>query len=315
MLHGRAAALALALVFAAGCAGAGIDSTAPPTSAVPQGLDGSSAARFILAHAGTASRSPQSFGRDGNDDDGDWGTLQLPFVQSCGNGTLATDCAVWAWTSSPRGPRDAARSAQSVTPAGTPPVLNFCRDASLAPFGFSFAAPVVSAGPSPFALAYTGTHAPPIATFATRRWNVDVQGTFSSTATIAPNGSVSPLLADGASRGWLVFFTWSWPADILLVPYAINEIQLRSGSSPLTVPRSGSAELGAFDCLNRGITARRSNASFGFAPSLRGDTLTAANPLAATVYGGSNPSGSIALGDDRGARTTAQVVAGPAPGR
>jgi hypothetical protein len=324
MLHGRVAALALALTLAAGCSGGG---SAPAPQAAGLGASTnapseSSAARYILANAtaGSSSRAPQRFDGDGDEDDGGWSTLQLPVVRPCGNGTYATDCTVWNWTrnggGAGGGTRSAARAPQSTADVGTPPILNFCSGGPNAPFGYTFAAPVLAAGPSVFSLTYLGTHAPPIVTFATRWWNVSVQNSFAGTSTVAPQIAVSPALSGGASRGWLVFFTWSWPADILLVPYAIDEIQLAAGSSPLTVPRNGSAQLGAFDCLGRSIAAKRSNTSFGFSPNLRGgDAVTGASPLTATVYGGSNPSGTIFLSDDRGARTSAPVVAGPAATR
>ncbi|HEY0393224.1 MAG TPA: hypothetical protein VGD01_01895 [Candidatus Elarobacter sp.] len=321
MLHGRFAALALAATFFAGCSGGGGSAPAPPATAVASTANvpsESSAARYILASAGSAgtTRAPQRYDGD-DDDDGGWSALQLPLVRSCANGTFATDCGVWVWThggDTGGGTRSAARAPQSAgTVAGTPPVLNFCSGAPGAPFGYAFASPLLAAGPSTFGLSYTGTHAPPIVSFATRWWNVSLQGTFTGTSTLAPQIAVTPTLTGGASRGWLVFFTWSWPADILLVPYAIDEIQLVAGSSPLAVPRNGSATLGAFDCLGRGIVARRSNASFGFSPNLRTETIAAPDPLSATVFGGSNPGGTVSLSDDRGARTSAKVVAAPSP--
>jgi hypothetical protein len=317
MLNARAGALALAMTLAAGCGSAGSAPPAPPAAAQPQAGQNapaeSSAARYILAKTGGASRAPQHFDGDNDEDDGDFGTLQLPVIRSCGNGTYATDCAAWSWTSSPGGTRSAARAPQTVG-TGTPPILNFCRDAASMPLAFTPSAPVLASGSTTFSLSYTGTKAPPIVTFATRWWNVALTGTFSGTSTIAPAMSFAPTLTNGASRGWLVFFTWSWPADILLVPYAINEIQLDAGSAPLTVPRGGSATLDAFDCLSRPIAAKRSGSGFGFSSDLRAASATsAAAELRAPVFGGSNPNGFVYLSDDRGARTTAQVVPGPSP--
>ncbi len=154
-------------------------------------------------------------------------------------------------------------------------------------------------------------------TFATRWWNLAVQNSFTGTATVAPAITVTPVLSGAAARGWLVFFTWSWPADILLVPYAIDEIQPEAGSSPLAVPQRGSARLRAFDCLGRKIAATRDGSGFGFSADLRAATaVSQPGMLDTTVFGGASPAGSIGLSDDRGARAAVPVVAGsPAPGR
>jgi len=320
MSRGRSIAVSLALLLGAGCASS---ASAPPVPAPQQAQPAppypaeSSAARHILANVGkdrAASRSPQSW--EGDDDDGGWDELQLPAVQPCGNGTYATDCSVWVWrTGSPGGTRSAVRSAQSVN-TSAPPVLNFCRDAALYPadLGPPAIAPSGLAASS-FSLRYAGTKPAPIVSFATGWWNVKLQGTFSGTSTYAPSMTVTPALTTGAARGWLVFFTWSWPADIALVPYAINEIQLAASSSPLAIPPAGSAQLGAFDCLGRTIVARKRGSDFGFSPDLGVSSLTSAgSELNAPVYGGANPGGSVLLSDDRGARTTAAVVsANPSP--
>jgi hypothetical protein len=318
MFNARAGALALAMSLAAGCGSGATPPPSPPAAAQPQAALNapaeSSAARYILAKTGGTGRAPQHFDGDGDEDDGGWGTLQLPAIRSCGNGTFATDCAAWSWTSAPGGTRGAARTAQSIT--GTPPILSFCRDGAAMPLSFTPSAPVLVSGPSTFSLSYTGTKTPPIVSFATRWWNVSLTGTFTGTATTAPAMSFTPTLTDGAARGWLVFFTWSWPADVLLVPYAINEIQLDAGSSPLTVPRGGSAVLDAFDCLGRTIRAQRTESGFGFSPDLHAPSAASAgSELRATVFGGSNPNGFVHLSDDRGARTPAQIVPGPPPTR
>jgi hypothetical protein len=329
MSHGRSVAVSLALLLAAGCASGG--STPPPAPALQQPQAAaqypteSSAARHILANAGrsgTTSRAPQSWdGRDDDDDDGGWGELQLPVISSCGNGTYATDCAVWVWgsngTGNAGGTRSAVRSAQSVA-AGTPPVLNFCRDAALFPSDLGApASPLTDLRTSSFSLSYSGTKPAPIVSFATRWWNVKLEHTFSGSSTFAPAIAVTPTLTGGAARGWLVFFTWSWPSDIMLVPFAINEIQAGAGSSPLAIPAGGAAQLGAFDCLGRKITARKRGSGFGFNASLSASSLTSAgSELNAPVFGGAAPSGSVALSDDRGARTGVPVVAAsasPAP--
>ena len=238
MSQGRSIAVSLALLLAAGCASGG--STPAPAPAQQQAQSvaqfpaESSAARHILANAGrggATSRSPQGWdGRDDADDDGGWGELTLPAIQSCGNGTYATDCTVWVWgtngSGSSGGTRSAVRSTQSVS-AGTPPALNFCRDAALFPSDLGApASPLTGLGTSSFSLSYSGTKATPIVSFATRWWNVKLERTFSGNATFAPAIGVTPVLTNAAARGWLVFFTWSWPSDIMLVPYAINEIQV-----------------------------------------------------------------------------------------
>jgi hypothetical protein len=314
----RSIALSFSLLLAAGCASGG-SVTPPATPQQPQAAlpypAESSAARQILANVGRGGasvRTPAGWG-GGDDDDGGWGELELPAIQSCGNGTYATDCTAWVWTrNGSGGPRNAARSAQSVA-IGAPPVLNFCRDASLIPMDFS-GAPVIGAAPTQFSLSYAGSKAPPIVTFATR-WNLGVQGSFTGTSTVAPAIIATPALTGAASRGWLIFFTWTWPADILLVPYAINEIQVDAGSSPLAVPPGGSAALRAFDCLGRKIAAKKRGSGFGFSADLRAGSFTSAgSELNAPVFGGSNPNGSIALSDDRGARTAVTVAPGsPAP--
>ena len=170
-------------------------------------------------------------------------------------------------------------------------------------------------GTSAFYLAYTGTKPAPIVTFATRWSNVSVANTFIGTATVANPVTLAPIVTGSAYRGWLVFFTWSWPADILAIPFAVNEIQLSAASAPLAVPPGGSAPLGAFDCLGRPIAATAAGADFGFNPNHSGAKATSASAeLNVPVYGGTNPSGAVYLSDDRGARTVDPVVAGsPAP--
>ncbi|MEA2719342.1 MAG: hypothetical protein QOJ39_1206 [Candidatus Eremiobacteraeota bacterium] len=315
----RFAALSAAMLLGSGCTSSGsVTPAAAPRAQAPAFPAESSAARQILANvgrAGATARTPQGW-TGGDDDDGGWSELQLPAIRPCGNGTYATDCAAWLWTTSPRGGRSGARSAESAA-IGTPPVLNFCRDATTIPQDFTTADPVVTAGPAQFSLSYAGSKPAPIVTFATRWWNVGVQNSFAGNAVTAPAITVTPALGDAASRGWLVFFTWSWPADVLLVPYAINEIQVEAGSTPLAVPQRGSARLRAVDCLGRKIAAKRGGSGFGFSADLRSASFTsAASLLDLTVFGGPSPNGSIALSDDRGARTSVPVAAGiPAPGR
>ena len=310
MIHGRTVALALAGLLAGGCAAGG--SVAPPApqqlQSVAQYPAESSAARFILAgtSANGAARAPQGWNSDG-DDDGGRSELHLPSLRPCGAGSYATDCSVWVFTPG-HSTRAAARSVQSL-PATSPPALNFCRDGGNFPadLGPPATPSLLLLAPYTFGLAYTGIKTPPIVTFVTRSANLGVQGTFSGNSTSA-SLSLTPVLTTGAARGWLVFFTWSWPADILLVPYEINEIQLAASSSPLTIPAGGSATLGAFDCLGRPIVARKAGSGFGFNRNVTGEVVTStASELNVPVFGGAHPSGVIDLRDDRGAQVTVPV--------
>ena len=322
MINSRTVALAFAALLVTGCTTG--SSVTPPAqmqqaqSAAHYPAD-SSAARAILASAGggATSRAPQRWSGEGDQDDGGWDELRLPALEPCGGGTYAVTCAAWAFGPGGGPTRSAARAAQSLA-GGTPPVLNFCRDGGLFPsdLGAPAIAPQLLGATYTFSLSYVGAHAAPIVSFATRWWNINVQGTFTGTSTTASRIAVTPVLTTGASRGWLIFFTWSWPADILLVPYAINEIQLGAGSPPLAIPANGSATLGAFDCLGRRITARTTGAGFGFNPNLSGTTATSpASELNVPVYGGSHPSGYIYLSDDLGARTLDPVTLAPGGGR
>jgi hypothetical protein len=315
----RPLAASFALILAAGCSGSGPSAAPPPVQAQSGSLypADSPAARHILANVGTApaGRAPQRwYGHDDeHEDDGGEGELQLPAIVPCGNGTFATDCSVWSYGNG--GTRSVGRRTESIA-IGTPPALNFCRDAAL--FPPELAPPAIRPfplGTYAFSLRYLGTKAPPIVTFATRWWNVNVTGTFAGTSTYAPAIAVSPNLTNGASRGWLIFFTWSWPTDILLIPNAINEIQLSRASSPLAIPAHGTATLGAFDCLGQTIHADRAGHDFGFSPDLNAPTFTSTNSeLNTAVFGGANPSGFIFLSDNLGARTVDPVVpAAPAP--
>jgi len=265
MTHGCTVALAVAALLASGCAGGSVTPAPPPPQQQIAGapsLTESSAARFILANVGSAARSPQ---RAGGDDEGGRGELQLPELQPCGLGTFATDCSAWVFASG-HATRATVRSAQSVASA-SPPALNFCRDSAGFPADLGAPAlPIQSLFATfSFGLTYAGTKPAPIVTYVTRSANISVQGTFAGTAVSAPSIALTPVLTTSASRGWLVFFTWSWPADILLVPYEINEIQLAASSSPLAVPAGGSAPLGAFDCLGRPIVARADGSFFSLA--------------------------------------------------
>ena len=324
MTFGRSIALGFALLLAAGCSG-GSSSTTPapwPPPQQPQSKalypQDSSAAKTILANVGSAAaRAPQGWTGDGDHDadDGDLSTLVLPKIVSCGDGTYSTDCSLWRW-GSPTGTRSVARGGLALSGInGTAPSLNFCRDALLYPSDLGApATPIFGGSLYGFTLTYLGTKQAPIVGFATRWWNVSFSSGFTGTSKTG-NVTLSPTLTNGASRGWLAFFTWSWPADVMLVPYAINEIQLNAASSPLAVPANGSAQLGAFDCLGRPIAATRFGSGFGFNPAQASGLITsAAAELNAPVYGGRNPNGLIYLSDDKGARTVTTVApATPGP--
>ncbi len=313
MSFARRLAISLSLALVAGCSGGGATVGLAPAPLQPQSAplypDSSSAARHILSGI-ESSRSAQRHD-DGREDDGDWHALHLPVLQPCGNGILASDCSVWSFTNG-RTPR--ALATASITLA-SPPVLNFCRDAGLFPADLGTPAqPMLGIGTSAFSLRYAGTKPAPIVSFATRWWDVALANTFTGTSTSANAIALTPLTADTAYRGWLVFFTWSWPADILAIPFAVNEIQLGAATSPLAIPPGGSAALGAFDCLGRPIAALAAGSGFGFNPDGSGTQRTSAtSELNAPVYGGTSPSGAVYLSDDRGARTTDPVVAAAPP--
>ncbi len=303
----RPLAISLSLLLAAGCSsGSGVAPLAPqrPPSA-PLFPAGSSAAQHILGGI-DASRAAQHRDEGNEDDDGGWHDLHMPVLQSCGNGIVATDCSVWTFSNG----RVGRSLPAAATPIANAPALNFCRDTfPVADLGAP-AQPVSGLVTSAFYLAYTGKKPAPIVTFATRWWDVSVANTFTGNATVADPVTFAPVVTSSAYRGWLVFFTWSWPADILAIPFAVNEIQLAAASAPLAIPAGGSATLGAFDCLGRPIAAFAIGSGFGFNPDLSGTRLTSAGPeLNVPVYGGANRNGAIHLSDDHGARTVDPVAA------
>jgi hypothetical protein len=318
MSFARPLAISLSLLLAAGCA-SGSGTVAPLTPparqqppVAPLFPAGSSAAQHILGGIDTSRAAQHRDEGDTDEDDGGRHELRLPVLQSCGNGILATDCSVWTFTNG-RGGRSLRSTAG--TPLANPPTLNFCRDSFPAGDLGAPSQPMLGLVTSAFYLAYTGSKPAPIVTFATRWSNVSVANTFTGTATIANPVTLAPVVMDSAYRGWLVFFTWSWPADILAIPFAVNEIQLSAVSAPLAIPPDGFAQLGAFDCLGRPITATAAGSSFGFNSDHTGPRVTSATAeLNVPVYGGANPSGAVYLSDDRGARTVDAVTAGtPAP--
>src|ERR1700687_4343299 len=176
----RGIAAACGMILAAGCTGGGT-SVAPTPSGAQSGAlypADSPADRHILANVRTnaGSRAPQSWHgneNDENEDDGGEGELQLPAIVPCGNGTFATDCAVWSY----------GNGGQRGSVGSTPPALNFCRDA--AQFPPDLGPPATRPYPLAvyaFTLKYAGTKSPPIVSFATRWWNVNLHG-FTGTST------------------------------------------------------------------------------------------------------------------------------------
>ena len=313
---GRTVALAGALLLAAGCGGGGGSSPAPAAPGAPAPTPtpvpalfpaGSSAASYILANV-NPSQTSVSRQAPTDQDDGGWSQLQLPPLQPCGNGALATDCRVWIFAAAGS---SAARRPRTPIVGSHPPTFNFCRDAAAYPGDLGRSAiPITGLSGQSFSLAYSGTKALPVVAFATRWWTVGLANTFAGNATIAPSISVTPALSDTAARGWLLFFTWSWPADVLAIPFQINEVQLSATSSPLAIPPGSSGTLGAFDCVGRPLTATApSGSGFGFSPDLSTTGVTSPGAeLNVPLYTGPAPSGSAILYDDRGAVTATPVT-------
>ena len=314
MKHGRRSSWLLALVVAAGCSAGGSGRAVPapdtaslaPQTAQPAIPSESSAARYILGRV-DARRT-----LSGGDDDSGKNDLDLPALAQCAGGALATDCAAWRLGTAPTVDR-----LGHVHPGSGPPNLNLCRDVAAFPDDLDKRVPGPAAvGPQTFAVTYLGSKPAPVVSFATHWWQVRLGGTFAGTATSAPAVTLTPVDTTHGYRGWLVFFTWSWPADVLLVPFSVNEIQLAATSAPLTIPLGGSANSGAFDCLGRTIQAVASDDLSFDAAGLRHGLTTAGSELNAPVYALRNGDGRLTLADDRGARTIVPVSLGtpvPAP--
>lgn len=317
----RIVGLSLGLLLMTGCGGGGGSSSgggsvapsAPAPSPSPTLPSTSSAAAYLVSNV-NVSPPPTPYGPT-NQDDGGWSQLNLPTLQQCGNGTLATDCAVWSFveqttSSNARSPR-AARRPRVAVAGSQPPTLNFCRDSASYPVADlgSSAIPVEGMGTDTFSVTYSGTKQAPIVTFATRPWAVNVAGTFSGSATSAPAIAITPAVTGTPSRGWLLFFTWTWPADVLLIPYQVNEIQLNAASSPLAVAPKSSGRLGAFDCLAHPITATASlGTGFGFSADLKTSSVTSTGAeLSVPIYTGAAPSGEAVLYDALGATVQTPV--------
>lgn len=312
----RTLAVAAALSLVIGCSGGGSSggsSVAPPAAPTPTPtpapLLGSSAAAHILAAVNQAAvTSPQPIAT-GAPDDGGEGELQLPSLGDCGNGSLSNNCAAWIFAAAVTS--SSARRPLVLLPPGQPPVLNFCRDAGTYPraeFGPS-AQPVLALQPGAFSLAYVGSQAGPIGTFVTRQWVLDVQNTFAQNALTAPAISVTPTLSTTAGRGWIVFFSWTWPADVLLVPYSVNEIQLAATSAPLGVPAGSSANLRAFDCLGRPLNASATGAGVGFDAAYTQQSASSTTAiLDVPVFASATSAGTVVVGDDAGARASVHVL-------
>jgi hypothetical protein len=248
------------------------------------------------------------YGRD-NQDDGGFGELRLPQLEQCGNGVLSTDCKLWSFSGTSGS--SSARAPRVVVIGSSPPTLNFCRDSASYPSDLG--RPAIGIGNLSgkiFSLSYLGTKTLPIVTFATHPWTVSITNTFAGTATKASTIGVTPTITDTPGRGYVLFFTWSWPADVLLIPYQINEVQLAASSSPLAIPANSSATLGAFDCIGRPISATSFFGSgFGFSADLTSSTVTSPGPeLNVPIFTGAAPSGNAVLWDDRGATAVTPVT-------
>jgi hypothetical protein len=299
VIHGRILAIALGFALLAGCSSAGtsVPAGSQATQASQQHAlapSGSSAAQHILAHFDTTSsvRRAQSVG-GGSYDDGGWSELSLPVLQSCGNGSFSNDCANWAWA-------PGSRVSGSL---GGPPSLNFCATTFPASLG-SPALPIQALNtPDTFGISYVGTQPLPIVSLGTRSYVASITGSFGNTA--SATFTVTPLLTTLAGRGWLVFFTWSWPADVFVLPYQVNEIQLAASSSPLGLSTGGTASLEAADCLGDSIDALALGLGFSFSPppthgfAFPDITASSKGPaMDQTVYAtAANPQGSILLYD------------------
>ena len=308
----------LAAALLAGCsAGSGT----VPSSVTPggdPGLSGSSAARHILANV-TGTRAAAGHHAESGYDDGGFGQLQLPQLVACGDGIYSTNCSLWSYpfTTSPNA---GARSAQTVVIGGGgggssgPPVLNFCAaQPSWAQFladAGSNAAPVLHRlGPVNFSVRYLGTQTGPIVTFGTNPFVASLTGSFASGATAA-QFTMTPSVTTSAGRGWLLFFTWSWPADILLIPYSVNEIQLAPYDASVALSSaSPTAKLAALDCLGESIAAK----TFGKGVTLGAPAATSlTGELLTTITGGSSPA-TIVLTDGAGASAAVPVNGGTTP--
>lgn len=306
MTYGRTLALALSMLLLAGCGG-GVAPSAQSALRDAQGNAipaGSSAAAHILAHADTGRRTAASL--QPQYDDGGIGSLQLPQIVACTDGTYSNDCADWTLASAATSTGPCPRTNPNCH-AGVGADLNFCAAGYPSDIPAPALAPV-AVSPQTLSLAYGGSAAGPILTFSTRPWAVTVTGTFSGTSTSAPSLTVAPVASPFASRGWLVFFTWSWPADVLLIPYQVNEIQVSAASSPLPLAGGSPTQLGAADCLGRSVTALALGRDFGFSADLRAKQAASRGPeLNVPVWFASAASGSILLVDDRGATALTTV--------
>jgi hypothetical protein len=317
---GRIIGLSLLLLLATGCGGGGGSSSASgsvaPSPATPSPTPSYPATSSAAAHlVGNVNQSPPPAPYGPTDpDDGGWSQLDLPPLTQCGDGALATDCTVWSFAvhSSTAAARSSVgmRHPRTAVVGSEPPTLNFCRNAGAYPAGLGPSAiPVNGLSGDTFSLTYSGTKQLPIVTFATRPWAASVTNSFTGTSTSAPAIDVTASLSDTPARGWLLFFTWTWPADVLLVPYQVNEIQLNAASSPLAIKPNSSARLGAFDCLGQPITATAALGSdFGFSSDLKTSSVSSTgSELDVQVYTSSAPSGSALLYDDLGATTETPV--------
>ncbi|MGD1067668.1 MAG: hypothetical protein ABR975_12705, partial [Vulcanimicrobiaceae bacterium] len=256
-MDGRNLAVLLAVGLLAGCSSS--SGALAPSSAVQQPQQtqssalypaGSSAARHILANVDTTAvrRRTQSSSSSSSYDDGGWGQLVLPAVQPCENGAFSNNCANWGTLQGNR------VGGTSVVPGA--PDLDLCSDAADYPQA-TLGNPVEYPGPlapTTFTLAYSGSQPLPIISFNTRLFVASLSNGFAPNAASA-SMTLTPLLTSTAGRGWLLFSTWSWPADFIVIPYQVNEIQVAQSSSPVVTAPGSPGTLGAFDCLQRPMGA------------------------------------------------------------
>jgi hypothetical protein len=304
-MDGRNLAVLLAAGLLAGCSSS---SGSPAPSATvqqpPQTLSsalypaGSSAARHILANVDptTVRRRAQGSGTSSSYDDGGWGELLLPAVQPCANGAYSNNCANWGT------PQPMRTGGTTIAPGA--PDLDLCGDAADYPqttLGDPVEYPEPLA-PTTFSLAYSGSQPLPIISFDTRQFVASLSNGFAANSASA-SMTLTPELTTSAGRGWLLFSTWSWPADFILIPYQVNEIQIAQSSSPLAVSPGNPGTLGAFDCLQRPMAALMLGSGVTFGST--GDwpvftTSSTTNVMQATVAAtDSRPQAAILVVDDR----------------
>ncbi|MBV8079586.1 MAG: hypothetical protein JO186_04330, partial [Actinobacteria bacterium] len=195
---------------------------------------------------------------------------------------------------------------------GGPPVLDFCgAQPSFTQFlsdaGATSAPQLHRLGTVNFDVKYLGTQTGPIVTLPTNPFIASLTGGFATGSTTA-QFAMTPSITTTAGRGWLLIFTWSWPADILIIPYSINEIQLAPYDTAVAL--NGSAKLAAFDCLGDTIAAT----TFGNGVTVGAPaTSSLAGEFITTISGGASSAATILLTDNGGASAAVPVNGGTTP--